>query len=75
MPELNDTNVFENLNLTQTYVREIIRAELGFNQVVKVELINKNLNIYLKNGQSFVIPMEEPFINEYSSALMSLVGN
>ena len=75
MPELNDTNMFENLNLTQTYVREIIRAELGFNQVVKVELINKNLNIYLKNGQSFIIPMEEPFINEYSSALMSLVGN
>lgn len=75
MPELNDTNMFENLNLTQTYVREIIRAELGFNQVVKVELINKNLNIYLKNGQSFVIPTEEPFINEYSSALMSLVGN
>ena len=75
MPELNDTNVFENLNLTQTYVREIIRTELGFNQVIKVELINKNLNIYLKNGQSFVIPMEEPFINEYSSALMSLVGN
>lgn len=75
MPELNDTNVFENLNLTQTYVREIIRAELGFNQITKVELINKNLNIYLKNGQSFVIPMEEPFINEYSSALMSLVGN
>ena len=75
MPELNDTNMFENLNLTQTYVREIIRTELGFNQVIKVELINKNLNIYLKNGQSFVIPMEEPFINEYSSALMSLVGN
>ena len=75
MPELNDTNVFENLNLTQTYVREIIRTELGFNQVIKVELINKNLNIYLKNGQSFVIPMEEPFITEYSSALMSLVGN
>ena len=75
MPELNDTNIFENLNLTQTYVREIIRTELGFNQVIKVELINKNLNIYLKNGQSFVIPMEEPFINEYSSALMSLVGN
>lgn len=75
MPELNDTNMFENLNLTQTYVREIIRAELGFNQVVKVELINKNLNIYLKNGQSFIIPIEEPFINEYSSALMSLVGN
>ena len=73
MPELND--MCENLNLTQTYVREIIRAELGFNQVVKVELINKNLKIYLKNGQSFVIPMEEPFINEYSSALMALVGN
>lgn len=75
MPELNDTNMFENLNLTQTYVREIIRAELGFNQVVKVELINKDLNISLKNGQSFTIPMEEPFINEYSSALMALVGN
>ena len=75
MPELNDTNMFENLNLTQTYVKEIIRTELGFNQITKVELINKNLNIYLKNGQSFVIPMEEPFINEYSSALMSLVGN
>ena len=29
MPELNDTNIFENLNLTQTYVREIIQVETG----------------------------------------------
>ena len=28
MPELNDKCMFENLNLTQTYVREIIKAEL-----------------------------------------------
>ena len=28
MPELNDNQIFENLNLTQTYIREIIRAEL-----------------------------------------------
>lgn len=38
MPELNDTNMFENLNVTQSFIREIIEAELQ-----KINLTNKEL--------------------------------
>lgn len=38
MPELNDTRMFENLNVTQTFVREVIKAELQ-----KINLSNKEL--------------------------------
>ena len=38
MPELNDTRMFENLNVTQSFIREIIKAELQ-----KINLSNKEL--------------------------------
>ena len=50
MPELNDTDMFKNLNLTQTYLREIIQIELAKlnNSVANSENVKKAFLLYVQ---------------------------
>ena len=72
MPELNDTRMFENLNVTQSFIREIIKAELQ-----KINLTNKELmeqfnwivtdysNTYIKTKESDYVAEATNYVLTY----------
>lgn len=73
MPELNDTNMFENLNLTQTYVREIIQVELG--RVIDSTITNMLIEKALLNSVQPKLDALEADNNDLDKDISEVSGN
>lgn len=71
MPELNDTNMFENLNVTQSFIREIIKAELQKINLTNKELMEQFNWIVTDYSSTYIKTKESDYIAEASNYVLT----
>ncbi len=71
MPELNDTNMFENLNVTQSFIREIIKVELQNINLTNKELMEQFNWIVTDYSDTYTKTKESDYVAEATNYVLT----